>query len=121
MSRIVQLYRITKNESAELVIHQLEETTTFFERAKGLLGRKDIRENQGMWIKPGNNIHTFFMKFNIDCLFVNKNMVIEKVYSNMAPYKIAGPVWKSNSVIELKAGMAEKWKLKTGDQLYVVS
>lgn len=121
MGKFVQLYKIAKNESAELIISQLEEATTIFERAKGLLGRQDINENQGLWIRPGNNIHTFFMKFSIDCIFLNKNMVIEKIHSNIKPFKVAGPIWKSNSVIELKAGTAEKWNLKPGDQLYVVS
>ncbi len=120
MARIVQLYRIAKNENAHLILSQLEETTTIFERARGLLGRKSLNDDQGMWIRPGNNIHTFFMKFSIDCLFINKNMVIEKIQANIAPFKIAGPYWKSTSVIELKAGMAEKLELKIGDQLYVV-
>ncbi len=117
----VQLYKITKNDKAELMIPQLEEATSVFQRAKGLLGRADLADHQGLWIKPGNNIHTFFMKFSIDCIFVDKNLVVQKIKSNMVPFRIAGPHWKTTSVIEVKAGTAQKWKLVEGDQLYVVS
>lgn len=117
----IQLYKITKNDKAELMISQLKEATTFFQRAKGLLGRQSLADNEGLWIRPCNNIHTFFMKFNIDCIFVDKNLVIQRIKSNMSPFRIAGPDWKTVSVIEVKAGTAEKWKLATGDRLYVVS
>lgn len=117
----VQLYKITKNEKAELILNQLELATSFFQRAKGLLGRKSLAENQGLWIKPGNNIHTFFMKFNIDCIFVDKNLVVQKIKADMGPFRIAGPHWKTTSVIEVKAGTAAQWNIIEGDQLYVVS
>lgn len=117
----VQLYKITKNDKAELIISELEEATSLFQRAKGLLGRDHLSENQGLWIKPGNNIHTFFMKFNIDCIFVDKNLVVQKIKSNIVPFRVAGPNWKTASVIEVKAGTAHKWNLVEGDQLYVVS
>ena len=48
-------------------------------------------------------------------------MVIQKITSNMKPFRVAGPVWKARSVIELKAGTAEQAQLAVGDQLYVVS
>lgn len=116
-----QLYKITKNDKAELILSQLEEATSFFQRAKGLLGRESLAEQQGLWIKPCNNIHTFFMKFNIDCIFVDKNLVVQKIKSNMSPFRIAGPYWKTASVIETKAGTVAQWNLMEGDQLYVVS
>jgi uncharacterized membrane protein (UPF0127 family) len=117
----LQLYKIVKNEKAELMVSQLEKATNFFERGKGLLGRAALSEAEGLWISPCNNIHTFFMKFNIDCVFVDENLVIKKISSNLKPFRVAGPVWSARSVIELKAGTVEKWNLSIGDQLYVVS
>lgn len=121
MERKTQLYKIIKNKNAELIVDHLELATSFIERGKGLLGRDDLPESEGLWIKPCNNIHTFFMKFRIDCLFLDENLVIQKIASNMKPFRVAGPVWKARSVIELKAGTASKSNLAVGDQLYVVS
>ena len=116
-----QLYNIIKDKNAELIVDHLEQAHSFFERGKGLLGRESMNEGYGLWIKPCNNIHTFFMKFKIDCVFLDERLVIQKIASNIKPFRVAGPVWKARSVIELKAGTVEKWKLAVGDQLYVVS
>lgn len=116
-----QLYKIVKDKNAELIVDHLEQATSLFERGKGLLGRHDLEEKQGLWIKPCNNIHTFFMKFKIDCVFLDERLVIQRIASNMKPFRVAGPVWKARSVIEFKAGTAEKAGLAVGDQLYVVS
>ena len=116
-----QLYKITDGHHAELLTDKLEKAESFFKRGKGLLGRSELSVDQALWINPCNNIHTFFMKFSIDCLFLDKNLKIKKIYSQVKPFRLAGPVWRASSVIELKAGNIEKWKLNIGDQLYVVS
>ncbi len=121
---MAKLYKITKNlnnEKAELLIENLEIAESYFARAKGLLGRKNLASHDALLIKPCNNIHTFFMKFTIDCVFVNKTYKVEKVFSRVGPFRIKGPVWKANSVIEFSEGFVEKWNIKAGDQLHVVS
>ena len=121
MEKKIQLYKIIKDKNAELIVGDLEKATSFFARGKGLLGRSDLNDSHGLWIKPCNNISTFFMKFTIDCLFLDENMVIQRIASNMKPFRVAGPVWKARSVVELRGGTAEKMNLVVGDQLYVVS
>lgn len=116
-----QLYKISSTDQAQLLTDQLEIAESFLQRGKGLLGRRDLPEGQALWIKPCNNIHTFFMKFSIDCLFLDKNLKIKKIYSHLKPFRIAGPIWKATSVVELKAGSVDRWNLSIGDQLYVVS
>jgi uncharacterized membrane protein (UPF0127 family) len=109
------------NSGAELLIENLEIADSIFKRGTGLLGRKSLEMNQGLWLKPGNNIHTFFMKFAIDCIFIDKNLEIKGIVKSVKPFRFVGPYWKASSVIEAKAGFAEKMNLKVGDQLYVVS
>lgn len=121
MQTNLQLYKITGHQKAELMLNELEKATSFFHRGKGLLGRSELTENQGVWIEPCRDIHTFFMKFSIDCLFLDEQMVIKKIYNNVKPFRVAGPIWAAKSVIELKAGTAERWNLSVGDKLYVVS
>jgi uncharacterized membrane protein (UPF0127 family) len=118
---MARLYKTSAVEGAELLLENLELAESFWARGKGLLGRKKIEDNEALWIKPCNNIHTFFMKFRIDCIFIDKKMEIQKIVSDIPSFRLIGPFWKSFSVIETQAGFAEKKKLKTGDQLYVVS
>ena len=116
----MKLYKTT-NANAELLIDELELADGLFSRAKGLLGRKSLAANKALWIKPCNNIHTCFMNFAIDCVFIDKSFCINKIVSDVKPFKFIGPFWKSSSVIELSAGFVEAKKLKVGDQLYVVN
>jgi uncharacterized membrane protein (UPF0127 family) len=117
----VRLYKISASEQAELLIENLETAQSFFSRAKGLLGRREMSLEQALWIKPCRDIHTFFMNFAIDCVFLDKEMKIKNIVPDVAPYKLVGPFWKTNSAIEFKSGFAAAKKLKVGDQLYVVN
>lgn len=117
---MARLYK-TSSSGAELLIEQLDIAESFWSRGKGLLGRKNLPANEALWIKPCNNIHTFFMKFAIDCIFIDKKMEIKKLAENVVPFRFVGPFWKSHSVIELKSGFIESKKLKIGDHLYVVN
>lgn len=117
---MAKLYKTTSS-GAELLIDQLETAESFWERGKGLLGRKSLAPNQALWINPCNNIHTFFMKFTIDCIFVDKKMEIKNLAKNVGPFRFVGPFWKSHSVIETNAGLIEAKKLEIGDHLYVVN
>ncbi len=125
---MAKLYRISStasdanfNSGADLIVDNFEIATTFWQRGRGLLGRKNLDENQALWIKPTNNIHTFFMRFAIDCIFVNRKLEIVKIRSCVPPFRVVGPYWKSQSVIEAASGFAKKKNLQVGDQLYVVS
>ncbi len=109
------------NSGAELIIEDFEIASSFWQRGKGLLGRKSLNANQAMWIQATNNIHTFFMRFSIDCIFINRKLEIVKIKKSVPPFRFVGPYWKSQSVIEAAAGFAEQKNLHVGDQLYVVS
>ncbi len=117
---MARLYK-TSTSGAELLLDQLETAESFWARGRGLLGRKKLEMDQALWIKPCNNIHTFFMKFKIDCIFLDRRMEIQKIVTHISAFRFVGPYWKSSSVIEAPAGFVDLKKLKTGDQLYVVS
>lgn len=125
---MAKLYRTTVdrsaanfNSGAELLLENLELAESLIKRGTGLLGRPSLDVNDALWIKPCNNIHTFFMKFSIDCIFVDRNLEIKRIAKSVKPFRFVGPYWKAHSVIEAQAGFAEQKNLKIGDQLYVVS
>lgn len=105
----------------ETLIPQLEIALTFSSRGKGLLGRSFLPDQQALWIHHCNSIHTFFMKFSIDCVFVDKNLKVKAIYQDVHPWRLVLPVWGASSVIEMTAGSVSRIKVKVGDQLYVGS
>lgn len=118
---MAKLYKTSSVVGAELLIDQLDIAESFWSRAKGLLGRENLPANAALWIKPCNNIHTFFMKFSIDCVFVDKKMEIKNLAKDVKPFRVIGPFWKSYSAIEMQAGFIDLKKLQIGDHLYVVN
>jgi uncharacterized membrane protein (UPF0127 family) len=110
------LHNRSKNE---IILNKLEIAESFFARGRGLLGRNDFNFGEGLWIRPCNNIHTLFMKFSIDCVFIDSKMRVTKIVHQLKPWRVVGPIWKSSSVIELPSGFAASKNIEVGDELYV--
>lgn len=68
--------------------YTLEVADTFFTRFKGLMLRKDIPLDSALLIKPCDSIHTFFMRFPMTAIFLDKNMRVTKVVPNMKPWRM---------------------------------
>ncbi|MBL7545715.1 MAG: DUF192 domain-containing protein [Bdellovibrionaceae bacterium] len=113
-----QLWNKTQNT---LLVPHLEVATGFIDRGIGLLKKSSLTENEGLWIHRCNSIHTFFMRFSIDCVFVDQNLVVQDLVQDVAPWKLVLPRWSSRSVFELPSGLINKFEIKKGDQLDVVS
>ena len=108
------------NDSKNILIPDLKKALHFFSRAKGLLGTRELAPSSGLFISNCNSVHTFFMKYAIDCVFVDKNLKVKGVKQNLAPHRATFPIWGASAVIELSAGSIAKFGIKKGDQLYVV-
>jgi uncharacterized protein len=103
----------------ENLLTDLKIAKTFWQRSKGLLGKPELSEQEGLWIHSCNSIHTFFMKFPIDCIFLDKKMQVVAVEKNIKPGKLILPKWRASTVVEVSAGLSEKLNIKVGEQLHV--
>lgn len=110
-----------KTTEANLLTEELLTADNTWKRLKGLLGTKELRSNQMLWIPMCNSIHTFFMQYPIDCVFLDKQMVVRSIKKEILPWRVTLPVISAISVIEMKSGKADELGLKEGDQLYVGS
>jgi hypothetical protein len=93
---------------------------TLFKRMIGLLGKKGLKQGQALILRPCNSIHTFFMQFPIDVIFVDSDNKIVKAISNMHPFRISGIYFKARSAIELPAQTIEKTSTQKGDYLVLI-
>ena len=96
----MKVYNSSKNN---LIADDVKLADNFFSRSIGLLSKKSLSEGEGMVIKPCCSIHTFFMRFEIDVLFVNKQNEVIALYENVKPWRILPIHPTSHYVIELKA------------------
>lgn len=95
------IYKLYAN--SHVVIDEIKLANTFLDRLRGLMFYKELPV-KALAIKPCNSIHTFFMQFNIDVLFLDGEMVVLKKIENLSKNKIILPVKKAKYVVETKSG-----------------
>ena len=108
-----------RNESRRTVLAESAEVAdTSSKRRTGLLKHERLEPGEGLWIVPCESVHTFFMKFPIDLVYLDKARKVRKV-------RHAVPAWRmsvclaAHSVLELPAGTAERTGTAVGDILTV--
>jgi len=85
-------------------------------RRTGLLKHERLEPGHGLWIKPCESVHTFFMKFAIDLVYIDRKNKVRKVRHAVPPWR-ASACLSAHSVIELPAGSVEPTGTQPGDQL----
>ena len=89
---------------------------TALTRMRGLLGRTELPSGEGMLIRPANSIHTWFMRFPIDAVFLDGDLKVLRVRSAVRPWRTAG-CRGAKAVLELAAGEAERRGVEPGTRL----
>jgi uncharacterized protein len=85
-------------------------------RMRGLLGRTDLEDGEGLLIRPTNSVHMFFMRFAIDVVFLDRELVVRKVVETLRPWRLAG-CRGARAALELPAGTAGRRGITVGEQL----
>lgn len=87
-------------------------------RLRGLLGRAGLRADEGLLLRPAGSIHTHFMRFAIDALFLDRELRVLDVRSTIRPWRMARKRG-ARAVLELSAGEAARRGVRVGDVLRV--
>ena len=111
-ARVVRLVRA----DATVVCERCIVAATPLRRIKGLLGRSALEEGEGLLIRPTSSIHMFFMRFPIDAVFLDRELVVKKVVRDLEPWRIAF-ARGAKAVVELRAGEAARRAVAIGDRL----
>ncbi len=85
-------------------------------RMRGLLGRAELPAGEGLLLRPAGSIHTHFMRFPIDALFLDRELRVLDVRNAVRPWRMARKRG-ARAVLELHAGEAERRGVKVGDVL----
>ena len=78
--------------------------SSLYARIMGLMFKKNMNGNQSLLIEPCNSIHTCFMNFKIDVLFVSKKNEVVYVIENMDPWRFSSIHFRSKKVVEFPGG-----------------
>lgn len=103
-------------KTGEVICQNVRIAERFDERLLGLMFSKDLEKENGLLISPCNSIHTFFMRYPIDIVFMDKNFKVVKAIYNIKPWRMTLMYWRATQVLEMKAGALSK-KLNLNDEL----
>ena len=91
---------------------------TSAKRRTGLLKHTELKQGKGLWIVPCESVHTFFMKFPIDLVYLDKRRKVRKVRNAVPPWRLSA-CFAAHSVLELPAGTAAETGTRVGDELAI--
>lgn len=109
--------RIENRTSGTTVALRTEVAGTFLRRVVGLIGRSGIREGDALLIVPCQAIHTLFMRFPVDILFLDRSMRVVRVLENLPPFTVGRVCARASCALELRAGSVRRGSVRVGDQL----
>lgn len=109
--------RVVNQSKSTVVAEDVRVADGIWSRFWGLMGRKSLPQGSGLLLKPSNSIHTLFMRFPIDVVFLDRSLRVVKVVPEMKPYRAAMAFRGAHSALELNAGAAAAAEVEAGDQL----
>ena len=109
-------FSLVKEADGAVVVPDLTLAIDSATRRKGLLGRDGLPEESGLIIAPSNAVHTFFMRFPIDIVFLTRDGEVLSIRSSVGAWRMAVS-FRAFAVLELAAGRAARCGLTRGERL----
>jgi uncharacterized membrane protein (UPF0127 family) len=91
---------------------------TLVTRLIGLMFRKQLNGADGLLINPCNSIHTFFMRYSLDIIFLSSDNKVIKIIRDLKPWRMTWIYFRAKKTLELPAGKLPS-DVKEGDVLEV--
>jgi uncharacterized protein len=108
--------KVTNLTRSNVIAAAVEVADSGPKRSKGLLGRNGLDPGTGLWIVPCEAVHTFWMRFPIDLIYLDRSLRIRKLRSNVRPWRVSGCL-TAHSVLELATGTIRASQAMVGDIL----
>jgi len=108
-----------RNQTRGVVLgREVDVADTSSKRRTGLLKHERLERGTGLWIVPCESVHTFFMKFPIDLIYLDKHRKVRKVRNAVPPWRLSACLL-AHSILELPAGTVAETETQVGDELAI--
>ena len=98
----------------------IEVAVTAGQRVRGLLGRECLMDGQGLLFKGCSSLHTFFMQFPIDIIYIDRGGKVLRAAPEVRPFRLVPAPIRAYYALELPAGAINNSKTRVGDHLAFV-
>jgi uncharacterized membrane protein (UPF0127 family) len=103
------------------VARAVSRADSFLTRLVGLLGRRSLARDEGLWIEPCDSVHTFFMRFPIDVAFVDRKGTVIRRIDSLRPWRATRIHANARACVELAAGTLAAAGVEEGTRLALVA
>lgn len=110
---------VINDSKNNIIADEVRIANTFWQRLVGLLGHNELKEDEGLIIKPCQMVHTFFMNFAIDLIFLDRSGQILELVENLKPNRISPFVIEAEQVIELASGIIQQKGIEVGEKIVI--
>lgn len=104
----------------EVLAEKVKVADSFFPRFIGLMGRINFSNREALWLIPCKQVHTMFMFFPLDLLFLDEENVVLHRVVGLPPFTFSPRVSHARSVVELKGGTLEDVTVQVGEKLTLI-
>jgi len=108
--------RAVIERTGAVLVERMGYALTGWERFRGLMLRKGLPPEEGLLIPDCRSVHTFFMRFPIDLIYLDAERRTVKIVPSKAPCRLSGCL-RARSVLETAAGRAAQAGLQEGDRI----
>lgn len=112
-----QRLKVINEASGEVLVQRLQLALRWSSRLRGLLGRSRLGPGDGMLLMPCNGVHTCFMGYPIDALFLDEEATVHRLVTELSPWRLTAIHGEAVATLELAAGAASCAGVAAGDRL----
>lgn len=114
------MLKLINKSKKNIIVENLFLADSFWPRMKGLMGKKNLPEDEGLLLLPCNSVHSMFMRFPIDLLFLNRELRVIKIVYRFKPWRVTPIIRDCYQVVELRAGVASVKGVTIKDELDII-
>lgn len=118
-SAIVRRLRVLNTTRDRVLATSVQEAANPWTRMVGLLGRATLAPGEGVYLRPCGALHTWFMRFAIDVLYLDTELRVVKAVPALRPFRLSSGGRRAGSTLELPTGTIAMTATQVGDQLRI--
>lgn len=108
---------VVNESTGDIICNSCDVADNFLKRFIGLMGKKELKDGEGLLIKPCKSVHMFFMRFKIDIIFLDHDLKVIKIIEGLKSWNISPYVKESYYVLELPHDIISNKDINIGNIL----
>jgi len=112
----VRQFELSLDRTGQVLSSRAMLASGMLSRMKGLLGRRGLPQGESIILRPCSSVHTLFMRFTLDVLYLDKEQRVVKLVRDLKPWRLSA-ARRAHEAIEFEAGHLQGVEIEPGDKV----